>query len=188
MSAKSNNPEGVIVGRMPSRFRPNRQILWKSAIAVIVLVGLVFGGRMYLQNRQRTAEVEFDVLTKSVNTLTFQKKYDEAVAELNDYIAKAPNQKYKSEAMAQLGSVYLNYGKFPEALSVFQEADKLGGTNKLSSAVGMALAAERLGDKAVAIDAYKKVIELLRPHINEGFVAQDIKQYEAKIQTLEGQQ
>lgn len=188
MSAKkSDTPDGAISGRVPLPFKLNKQLLGKAAIAVIVLIGLVLGGRIYVQNRQQAAEAEFQAVTKLANSLSFQRKYDEAATQLKNYIAESPKKEYEFEATIHLGSVYLNWSKYQEAMTAFRAADELNGPNPLAAAVGIALAAERLGDKATAIQAYNNAIEILEPKRNEGYVAEDITYYQAKVQALEEQ-
>lgn len=160
---------------------------FRIGLLVIVVLAAGFGGWRYIENRQAAEQSEFESLIKLANSLSFQKKYDEAVTQLERYIADAPKKEYKLEATIQLGSIYLNWGKNQEALSAFQAAEGMNGPNPLAPAVGIALAAERLGDKAAAIQAYNRAIIILEPQRNEGYVAEDIRYYQEKVQALENQ-
>lgn len=172
-----------------------RAILRKKLTLIILLViaALVvgLGAWKYLDiksdQRNKVAEAEFVELTKSVNDLTYKKDYEQATAKLTDYASRTSNQEYKYSALTQLGAVYLNQADYQKALEIFVVAKDIDNQNDLAAVVGIALAAEQLGEKKVAVEAYKAAIEILKIRNNEGYAAQDIKHYESKIKLLEGE-
>lgn len=153
----------------------------------MVVLAAGFGGWRYVENRQAAEKSEFESLIKLARSLSFQKKYEEAATQLKNYIDDSPKKEYVFEATIQLGSAYLNWGKYQEALTTFRAADELKGPNPLAATVGIALAAERLGDKATAVESYKKAIEILRLKGDDSFIAQEIRHYEQQISELESQ-
>jgi tetratricopeptide (TPR) repeat protein len=161
------------------------KILFLVLLSVfLILAGILIISR-YNENRRLAEQAEYEQLVSDVNKLTFAKQYDQATEKLTSFITKSSNKEHQYVAMNQLGTVYLQQGKYQEALDWFQKADQIGIENDPASSLGIAMAAEALGEKPTAINAYQKAIAILQKNDADPFTAEDIKNYENQIKILE---
>jgi tetratricopeptide (TPR) repeat protein len=145
-----------------------RQRLY-GAVAVAVLV--VAGLGAYLLTHQTNPdaanltknppETKAQVISDQVQDLKGTGKYDDAQKLLDGQLAAAQSAAEKSDLYVQKSSVANNAGDFTTALDYAQQAEKLQPTS--SSAYMIAIAAEGLGNKSLAVTYYQKTLDRLTP-------------------------
>lgn len=107
--------------------------------------------------------------------------YDVAQQTLDDELKKSDTDAAKAEVYNEKSVTAYNENKFKEALGFAQQSEELNATQ--SSAYLIAIAAEGLGDKKLALEYYKKALERVRPADRSR--SPDIAEgYEAKIKEL----
>jgi tetratricopeptide (TPR) repeat protein len=161
----------------------NKIIGITGMVVVLVAVGFV----VYNQARptpEKTLEKRTDISTAITRAekLRSQGKFDEAIVVMKDFVGSAAAAEQKVAAYVQIGNLYFAKGDFKESLAAYQEAEKLGGNTQFVVMSGAALAAERAGNKEVAIKYYEKAIPLIDPKA-EG-TADLKKSYEERLANL----
>ncbi len=156
-------------------------------IAVVLLLAGALAGWFIIDKRSTVSEEDIDQLTSQVETLQNNKEYEKIETTIKEYLAAHPklDPKYKYDLLYILAGNYINLKDFKSALSTYQEAEKTNpdGLNYLT-ALGIAQTAQAIGDNKLAIEYYKKTIELAKTSDNTVY-STFIPQYEKTIKILE---
>lgn len=108
---------------------------------------------------------------------------DAAQSTLQTAINQSTNTEEKQQLYVQQGVTYGNNGDYQKALQSYLEAEKVKSDFTTSHLIGEAY--EALGDKAKAIEYFKKAISQLDPEAIS--YTMDKRVYEDKIRELGGQ-
>jgi tetratricopeptide (TPR) repeat protein len=128
-------------------------------VGAVVVVAAVVGGVLWLK-QPRPVKLTKDAALHDARDQAFNGNKDAAIALLQKQIGQTSNAKDKSELYMQIGATYEGKGDFKDALVAYQAAGKIEssfGTND-----SIARAAEKAGDKGLALEYYQKNLQLFK--------------------------
>ncbi len=178
----------------PPPYAPPRNSKKLKTIVLIVLAScLVAGGvfyalRTYESKKAQEASqrrTEFETTISSADQLIAIQDNGGAIKLLEGYAPKAIKPEQVYAVSSRLGNVYFYQSDWNKSISWFERAQQTGQPGSENTALYIARAAEKVGDKEKAIAGYRKVLDRLRGQSGESTQMQ-IGQYEAKIKALGG--
>lgn len=163
----------------------------KPVLIVAVVVGLLILGGLswyyFSSIKNRVTQEDIDGLRVEIQQLMSRQKYSEVESILSAYIDEHPNMpaEYKYEVFTFLAGNYVNLKNFQAAYDWYKKAESVDPDGlRYGNALGIAQTAQALGNTQVAIEYYKKTIEIAKTDpnpVNDTF----IPSYERIIQVLE---
>lgn len=145
----------------------------KSVLIAAVVVGLLIlcGISWYYFSsiKNRVTQEDIDGLRVEVQQLMSRQKYTEVESILNAYLNEHPSMsaEYKYEVYTFLAGNYINLKNFQAAYDWYKKAESVDPDGlRYGNALGIAQTAQALGNTQVAIEYYKKTIELARSDPN----------------------
>lgn len=168
----------------------NRDKLFRITLVVVAVIALGLGiwwlqGRQERGNQAERDQQRYNNLVKTNDTLASNRKYDQAAAQLKEYLDTKPPKKFERGAQVLLATNYVNAEKYDEALEWYKKVEQSDGTDKADVVVGMAYAYDAKGDKANAITYFKKAVALAEKS-DDPMANADKKSYLYEIKRLEG--
>jgi tetratricopeptide (TPR) repeat protein len=188
----------LMAGPIAARLNSKRAKLLAILVTVVVVGASAYGAYKILHKpapaKQNSTTVRNNIneLEKQSTSLSGQSKFN-AVSKLwEDYLKTKPPQDVLFEVYVQLGNSYLNGAKYDKAKDAFIKAQVAAGKDTPAVVYGLALIAQRTGDKAGAISNYEKAISLTREELkgssltdaNKLQALQNIAGYQAIIEQL----
>ncbi len=126
-----------------------------GALAVVVVVIAVV-----LVVKLTAPQPDVKTVLNNVRDLTIDNKDDEAIALLKDRISKSKSKDDKLSMDMQLGSILESKGDYKGAVETYKAADSI--TSGFGTRYAIARASAAGGDKAVALEYYKKCQTMLK--------------------------
>lgn len=160
-----------------------------GALVLVAVLALAAGLAFSTLNKDNSqaAQDKFNEVNTRSNQAFDQQEYEKAVGIWQDYLKEKPEKEFSYQAHIQLAAAYMNTGQFNEARDNFRLAEKEKDSEQYEVLLGIAQSSEAMGDKQTAIEYYKKVVEVLKRNVRS-FSQQDLQVYQAKLETLEGNQ
>lgn len=184
----------VMAKKKRFKFRPSRKSIITTVIVIAVLAAALGAGVLaqflQRQNQQTTQPDEFTLTggpplpsaVRDSQNLAASGKVEEANAKIDEALAANPDATTTYELYIQRGINYQNEGKYPEALEQYRKAEAVKQDFKVVRAIGDL--AKQMGDKALAIEYYRKAIELISP--DHAMRDAEIERLQNKIKELGG--
>lgn len=168
----------------------NRDKIYRIALVAVALIALVAGVWWFQQRQEQGSQAErdqqrYNSLVKTNDALASNRKYGQAVKDLQDYLATNPPRKFERGAQVLLATNYVNAQKYDEALKWYQKVEKQDGKDTADVVVGMAYTYDARGDKENAIKYFQKAIALAEKS-DDPMANADKKSYEYEIKRLQG--
>lgn len=163
----------------------------RNKVLILLVVVLLFAGGVtawlvYRGNNQVSSD-EFEAFMSQTQELQNKNEFKKIEISIKEYLQqhKSLKPEYKYELTYFLAGNYVNLKDFKAALATFLDAEKVSptGLNYLT-ALGIAQMAQATGDNNLAIEYYKKTIELAKNSDNSVH-STFIPQYEKTIKILE---
>lgn len=184
------------MSKKAKKFANKKTIIRISLIVGVIVLAAGIGVAVQLlqkstNNNDSTGEDLFTItggtpLPKAVTDsqdLAASGNSEEANKKLNEALAQNPGDEAKYELYLQQGVNYQNEGKNNEALAEYRKAEAIKLDFRLAKLIGDVAAI--LGDKALAVDYYKKAIPLIDP--DNPIKDDEKRRLEEKIKELGGQ-
>lgn len=173
-----------------SRMTVRQKII--TGLVLLPTVLLLGGTMIYLYiGRERpasetvdTGRVDYDQANRQINGMVLEKDYAAALATADSYLKTAKNKTYRSAVYAKKADIYERTNEFDNAIDAYQHAEREHGSGDYSFFAGIARNAQKKGDKALAIQNYKKAIEMLENQ-NVPDAAMDIDSMKQQLIALE---
>lgn len=170
--------------------KKKRRFSWRFVIIVIVVavlaLGAGFGARWWQQRNNDTPPVDGDLVQQSseAERLMYMGDYDQATKIIDQALQNSQltsDEKYAF--LLQKGVTFENQKDYAKALDSYRQAAAVKETSTVAE--GIARTAEATGATQLAIDSYKKAIQLVPP--DEPFRDEIITYLQAAITRLGGQ-
>ncbi|HVQ43647.1 MAG TPA: hypothetical protein VMT30_01645 [Candidatus Saccharimonadia bacterium] len=137
-----------------------RRARMMGAGVVVVVLAVVVGVFVFMKlQKPDTAVATKQTLLKAQDN-SFSGKYDAAIASLRTQLTAVKTNEEKLSLYAAIGSNYEAKGDFPGALDAYKTGQALMETYGIDFSV--ARAAESAGNKAVALDFYKRCQKMIK--------------------------
>lgn len=167
----------------------NRVLVSKKALISMLAGFLLIGASVfaYFYFTKKPVEVtdsgyQYEVYLDNAKQLSTKGKYGEAEGLLEYMLTKETHTGRRIEIYRNIGLAQVNGKKYDEAIQSFREVEKLEGEPSTATISAIAITAEQMGDKQLAIEYYQKRIEKLD---TSSPIYEDTKlDYEGKIQEL----
>jgi len=167
--------------------KPKKKLLLLALTVVSLLLLGALSWYYFYSVKNRVTQEDIDGLRVEIQQLMSRQKYTEVESMLTAYIDEHPNMppQHKYEVYTFLAGNYLALKNFQAAYDWYKKAESVDPDGlRYGNALGIAQTAQALGDTKVAIEYYKKTIEIAKTDpnsVNDTF----IPSYERTIQVLE---
>jgi tetratricopeptide (TPR) repeat protein len=136
------------------RHRSNKPVI--AVVGAVVVVAVIVGAVLFMMNQPKEPVQKTSVVQNNAREKAFVGKKDEAIELLKQQVEQTKD-KSKEERVSlymQLGGLYDAKKEYKSALEAYKNADAL--IHDFGIYEAMAGAAEASGDKALALDYYKR--------------------------------
>jgi tetratricopeptide (TPR) repeat protein len=130
-----------------------------GVVSVVVLMVLA-AGVVLVVNWLKMPQVDTKTALNDARDKAFSGKKEEAIAVLEQQLKQAKSNEDKASLHMQMGAIYEGKSDFKPALEAYRQAGALMPSFGTNDAI--ARAAEKSGDKALALEYYQKNLQLIK--------------------------